>query len=73
MTNIHELLVFINTQLQRNDHGATIEYKTGLCNTIEWVLHEHGLYQGFMFIDNNDRELNSLGYFSRQYYSQNHI
>lgn len=66
--NVYDLLLTINYNLQREDSGATKEYKMALCDTIESILFKTGNYNGFMFLDNSDSDLDTLGYYSRAYY-----
>jgi hypothetical protein len=47
---------------------AQIAYCECKCTTLERVLHDTGNYEGFMFINNNDIEINTLGYFKRKYF-----
>jgi len=61
------ILAFANYQLARTDEFATADYKRGICNMIERVLHDTGNYEGFGFLDNNDREIGTVGYYSRCY------
>jgi len=35
---------------------------------LEKTLHLSGNYNGFMFIDNDDSDVDTLGYFSRKYF-----
>ena len=64
---VSDILAFANYQLARTDEFATADYKAGICNMIERVLHDTGNYEGFGFLDNNDRETGTLGYYSRCY------
>jgi hypothetical protein len=64
---VADLLAFANYQLARTDEFATADYKAGICNMIERVLHDTDNYEGFGFLDNNDREAGTLGYYSRCY------
>ena len=61
------MLKFANQQLARTDEWATKEYKIGIINMLEEVLFATDNYAGFGFIDNDDSELSTLGYYSRQY------
>lgn len=67
-TDVLSLLTFANYQLQRTDEHASKDYKRGICDMIESVLHYTKNYSGFGFIDNKDSELGSLGFYSRFYY-----
>tara|TARA_R110000744_G_scaffold341177_1_gene446478 strand:- start:347 stop:661 length:315 start_codon:yes stop_codon:yes gene_type:complete len=64
-----DLLEEANKQLRRTDQWATKELKEGVIIMIESALHATGNYQGFAFIDDNDSKTDTLGYFSRQYYT----
>ncbi len=66
--DVHAMIAFANDQLKRNDEYATKDYKSGICDMIERILHSTNNYRGFMFIDNNDSDINTLGYYSRAYY-----
>lgn len=61
------MLKFANRQLARTDEWATKEYKIGISNMLEEVLFATDNYAGFSFINNDDSETDTLGYFSRQY------
>ena len=61
------MLKYANQQLARTDEWATVEYKVGIVNMIEEILHATDNYAGFGFIDNNDSDCGTLGYYSRQY------
>tara|TARA_R110000737_G_scaffold40116_2_gene60533 strand:- start:280 stop:501 length:222 start_codon:yes stop_codon:yes gene_type:complete len=65
---IKALLKTINFNLQRMDKHATIDYKRAMCDAIESALFATGNYQGFKFIKNDDSEIDTLGYYSRQYF-----
>ncbi len=69
--DVKMLVEFVNTQLARKDSTADVGYKIGICNFIEKVLMETGNYEGYIYIDNDDRTFGTLGYFSRKYF--NHI
>ena len=66
--DVHSMLAYANDQLKRTDKYATKDYKAGICDMIERILHSTNNYRGFMFIDNNDSDINTLGYYSRAYY-----
>jgi hypothetical protein len=68
--NVEELLDFGNRQLERNDSIAGKEYKEGICTMIEKVLRLSDNYNGFMFLNNDDSEFDTLGYFSRKYFKK---
>jgi hypothetical protein len=62
------LIEYGNTQLSRTDEWATKDFKSGICCMIEKTLHETNNYKGFMFINNDDSEIDTNGYYSRRYY-----
>ena len=61
------LLSYANTQLARIDETATMEFKYGICIMIEKVLKATDNYNGFVFLNNDDSECNTLGHASRKY------
>ena len=61
------MLKFANQQLARTDEWATVEYKIGIVNMLEEILHATDNYAGFGFIDNDDSDTGTLGYYSRVY------
>ena len=65
--SVLRMLKYANQQLTRTDEWATVDYKIGIVNMIEEILHATDNYAGFGFIDNNDSETGTLGYYSRQY------
>ena len=66
--NVQELKEFANIHLARNDEHATMAFKDGVCVMLQRVLHVSGNYRGFMFLDSNDCEIDTLGYVSRKYF-----
>ncbi len=67
--DVLEILEYGNYQLSRTDDDATKEFKIGVIAMIESVLHRTDNYNGFMFISNSDSDVNTLGYYSRKYFS----
>tara|TARA_Y100000593_G_scaffold92140_1_gene182819 strand:- start:389 stop:652 length:264 start_codon:yes stop_codon:yes gene_type:complete len=63
-----QLLEYGNRMLKRTDEFATKEFKIGVICMIENVLHATGNYAGFMFLDNDDSDTGTLGYYSRHYF-----
>ena len=63
-----QMLEYANIQLARTDKFVTKEYKEGIVTMIEKILHDTGNYAGFSFVDNDDSDCGTLGYYSRQYY-----
>ena len=62
------LLEWVNKNLKRDDEYATVEFKSAMCSMIEMVLHETGNYEGFMFLNHEDSDTGTLGYYSRSYF-----
>lgn len=67
-TEIIPLIAYANRQLKRTDEYATTDFKSGICAMIDHILMENGRYHGYMYLDNNDCEFGTMGYFSRIYY-----
>ena len=65
---VSEMLEWANNHLKRTDEYADAKFKAGICNTIEKILHDTGNYKGFGFINNDDSETGTLGYYTRFYY-----
>ena len=65
---VQETLDYANYQLGRTDEYATKEFKEGVIVMIEQILHLTDNYNGFMFINNKDSDVNTLGYVSRKYF-----
>jgi hypothetical protein len=65
---VSEMLVWANGHLKRTDQYADSKFKAGICTMIEKILHDTGNYKGFGFINNDDSETDTLGYYSRFYY-----
>ena len=66
--SVQDMVTYANMQLARTDEFATKDFKIGVCTMIESILHLTNQYQGFMFINNEDIEINTLGYYSRKYF-----
>jgi hypothetical protein len=49
------------------NEGALIAYFECLCTRLERILLDTGNYEGFQFLDNNDSNINTVGYFKRRY------
>ena len=62
------MVEWANKQLARTDEYADVGFKSGVCTTIEEILHISNNYQGFGFINNEDSDCGTLGYYSRYYY-----
>jgi hypothetical protein len=62
------MLEWANNQLSRTDEWANVGFKSGICTTIEQILFQTKNYRGFGFIDNDNSECGTLGYYSRYYF-----
>jgi hypothetical protein len=65
---VSTMVEWANTQLARTDEYADVGFKSGISTMIERILFNANNYNGFMFIDNEDSELGTLGYYSRTYH-----
>jgi hypothetical protein len=64
---------YANKQLARHsdsfdNSSSECEFKMGVIALLENMLHDTGNYNGFMFVDNNQIEIGTPGYFSRKYF-----
>ena len=66
--NVLTLLEWANKNLKRDDEFATANFKSGICSMIEMVLLETDNYEGFMFLNHEDSDTGTLGYYSRSYF-----
>ena len=66
--SVKDMVDYANFQLSRTDSLATKDFKVGISVMIESILHVAGQYQGFMFINNEDSDVGTLGYCSRYYF-----
>ncbi len=62
------ILEWANHNLKRNDEYATREFKIGIICMLEDILHATNNYAGFMFLNNDDSDTGTLGYYSRSYF-----
>lgn len=65
---VSTMVEWANTQLARTDEYADKGFKSGISTMIERILFDTNNYNGFMFIDNEDSECGTLGYYSRTYH-----
>ena len=65
---VSHMLDYANNQLARTDEYGSMDFKSGVCAMIERILHDTENYNGFMFVNPNDSDHGSLGYFSRKYF-----
>jgi hypothetical protein len=67
--DVLEILEYGNYQLSRTDDYATKEFKIGITVMIESILLRTDNYNGFMFIKNEDSDIDTVGYYSRVYFA----
>ena len=65
--NVEFLKDYANKQLSRTDDFATMDFKIGVTAMIDRILLTSENYNGFQFINNNDSEIDTVGYYSRKY------
>jgi hypothetical protein len=70
---VTEMLDWANEMLARTDVYADSKFKAGICTTIERILFNSGNYKGFSFLNNEDSESGTLGYYSRVYYTNHKL
>lgn len=70
---VSEMLEWANNHLKRTDEYADKKFKAGICTTIEKILFDTGNYKGYGFINNDDSECDTLGYYTRFYYMNNKL
>jgi hypothetical protein len=70
---VTEILNWANEMLARTDEYADTKFKAGIATTIESILTKTGNYKGFGFINNDDSETGTLGYYSRFYYKNSKL
>ncbi len=66
--NVEFMVDYANEQLKRTDDFATMDFKIGICAMIDRILLTSENYNGFQFINNDDSERFTVGYYSRKYY-----
>ena len=52
-TSIDGFKMWVNEQLERSHIEATCDFKRGLCEALENILHRENRYSGFMYLDVN--------------------
>jgi len=65
---VEQMVKWANMQLGRIDEYATMDFKRGLSIMVGRILHNSGNYNGFQFINNDDSEIGTIGYYSRYYH-----
>jgi len=68
-----EMLNWANEMLARTDVYADAKFKAGIATTIESILTKTGNYKGFGFLNNEDSETGTLGYYTRVYYTNHKL
>ena len=67
--SVSELKEHANNLLTLDECSViTKEWKEGVCSMIEKTLHLSGNYNGFYFLDSDNCEINTFGYFTRKYF-----
>ena len=66
--NVDDLIDYANEQLAIKDSYHDKKYKEAVICMIEHVLRETNNYRGFMFINNDDSECNTIGHLERKYF-----
>jgi hypothetical protein len=67
---VKTLIDFGNNQLKRTDEMADVSFKIAICTMVEKALHSSNNYEGFYFLDPEDCEHGSDGYYSRHYFQR---
>jgi len=70
---VKSLINKANIQLARTDAYADTKFKSGVCAMVETVLYNSNNYDGFGFLDNDNSEVGTLGYYSRKYNLKKHL
>lgn len=68
---VEQMVKWANMQLSRTDKDADFGFKSGISTMISRILHNSNNYNGFGFINNDDSEIGTVGYYSRYYDYQN--
>lgn len=70
--NVQSMLDYANRQLaQKENEIVNASFKEGICTMIQRILFDTDNYGGFYFVDSNDSEIATFGYFSRIYQLKN--
>tara|TARA_R110002096_G_C14087732_1_gene677324 strand:- start:21 stop:275 length:255 start_codon:yes stop_codon:yes gene_type:complete len=64
---VEQMVKWANMQLGRTDRDADFGFKSGISTMISRILHNSNNYNGFGFINNDDSEIGTVGYYSRYY------
>jgi len=68
---VEQMVKWANMQLGRTDEYVDMGFKSGISTMVGRILHNSGNYNGFQFINNDDSEIGTIGYYSRYYYLPN--
>lgn len=58
----------INKAIANNEFPLNYEQLEALTSFIEIVLYKTNSYKGFIFLDNNDTKIFTIGYLKRKYF-----
>ena len=64
---VEQMVKWANMQLGRTDEYATMDFKSGISTMVGRILHNSENYNGFQFLNNDDSEIGTIGYYSRYY------
>jgi len=64
---VNEIKEMVNNQLSRTDDYATAEFKAGMCTVLERILMDTGNYEGYQYLDSQNTEIKTVGFYSRKY------
>jgi len=67
---VDALLEYANAQLARKDKYADVGFMSGIATMIERVLLDTDNYNGYCYLDPNDCEVGTVGYYSRKYFKK---
>ena len=45
----------------------TKDFKAGICSMLEWSLMQANAYKGYRYLDSENSEFDTLGYWEREY------
>jgi hypothetical protein len=65
--NVDDVKQMINDHLARTDKFATADFKAAMCTIADNVLFDGGNYRGFSFLNGEDTETGTVGFYSRKY------
>ena len=65
---VEQMIKWANIQLGRTDEYVDMGFKSGISTMVERVLFNSKNCNGFQFINNDDSEVGTVGYYSRYYH-----